>query len=424
MKLLLTDDGKASDWRGLAELAGLATGATYLKIEQAADPVKEIFSQWKMRPGATVGKLCLILQQIDRWDALEDNLEKLEEDVRMAEKTARLKGLDLRELSAVEVEKAEQALTLDDLASLAQGAQLPTYDVFVLHGQAEEDFVQGVLLPNLEAQGLRVILKDRDLLGGTFEHAAVMQLIKDRCRKLLPIFSKDFFNSDMNSFLATFAQHCGLEEGLRKLVPLVYERCDIPGNLSLYHKLPYDPTNHKHKWFWEKLVKTLHPQGAFDSRINMLDMETPGQTTPSVTPSAPQRSKASTPRATPEKQLKKLLPPSPQVQKPNIVPTPQKNPKPKSTLLSKISSPFSRSNKSKRTSGSDPPFRNLCEEPASPGADSVQMEVEEEEEGVNESGELLLPSVPSHEPGLMERVRGRVGEARKKYGPKQAESIA
>ena len=155
----------------------------------------------------------------------------------------------------------------------------------------------------------------------------------------------------------------------------------------------------------------------------MLDMETPGQTTASVTPSAPQRSKESTPTAIPEKQPKKLTTTSPQVQRSNIVPMPQKKPKPKGTLLSKIASPFSKSNKSKKTSGSDPPFRNLCEEPASPGADSVQMEVEEEE-GVNESGELLLPSVPSHEPGLMERVRGRVGEARKKYGPKQAESIA
>ena len=85
-KLLLTDDGKASDWRGLAELAGLAGGATYLKIEQAADPVKELFSQWKMRQGATVGKLCLLLQQIDRWDVLDDNMEKMEEDVRVAER--------------------------------------------------------------------------------------------------------------------------------------------------------------------------------------------------------------------------------------------------------------------------------------------------------------------------------------------------
>ena len=97
---------------------------------------------------------------------------------------------------------------------------MPTYDVFVLPGQAEKDFVQEVLVPNLEAQGLKVILKDRDLLGGTFEHAAVMQLIKDRCRKLLPIFSEDFFKSNMNSFLATFAQLCGLEEGLKNWFPL------------------------------------------------------------------------------------------------------------------------------------------------------------------------------------------------------------
>ena len=429
-KLLLTDDGKASDWRGLAELAGLAGGATYLKIEQAADPVKELFSQWKMRPGATVGKLCLLLQQIDRWDVLDDNMEKMEEDVRVAEKTARLKGLDLGELSAVEVEKAEQALTLDDLASLARGAPLPTYDVFVLYGQAEETFVQEVLVPNLEAQGLRVILKDRDLLGGTFEHAAVMQLIKDRCRKLIPVFSKDFFNSDMNSFLATFAQHCGLEEGMRKLVPLVFERCDIPGNLSLYHKLPYDPTNHKHKWFWEKLVKTLHPQGAFSSSIKMLDMESGGaevsgpNVAPSSYPTAAQRGKESSPTSIPEKQPEKLPPSSPQMLKPTSVSTPQKNQKPKGTLLSKISSPFSsKSSKSKRHSGSrsrgDPPFSNLCEEPASPSREEV-----EEEEGVNESGELLLPSVPTHEPGLIERVRGRVGEARRKYGSKQAESLA
>jgi len=428
-KLLLTDDGKASDWRGLAELAGLAGGATYLKIEQAPDPVKELFSQWKMRPGATVGKLCLLLQHIDRWDVFDDNVEKMEEDVRLAEKTARLKGLNLAELLAVEVEKAEEALTLDDLASLARGAQLPTYDVFVLYGPAEESFVLKVLVPNLEAQGLRVIIKDRDLLGGSFEHAAVMQLIKDRCRKLIPVFSKDFFNSDMNSFLATFAQHCGLEERKRKLVPLVFqdERCDIPTNLSLYHKLPYNPTSHQHKWFWSKLVKSLHPQGAFNSNIKMLDMEVGGReisgsnvVQPSCPTSAQKDKESCSPTATPEKQPRKPPQSCPQMLKPTSVSTPQKTPKPKSTtLLSKISSPFSsKSSKSKKSSG-ETPFRDLCKEPVSPSIEEM-----EEEEGVNESGELLLPSVPTHEPGLIERVRGRVGGARRKYGSKQAESLA
>jgi len=378
-------------------------------------------------PTSRLSKPKILLQQIDRWDVLDDTVEKMEEDVRLAEKTARLKGLDLGELSAVEVEKAEQALTLDDLASLARGEQLPTYDVFVLYGQAEETFVQDVLVPNLEAQGLRVILKDRDLLGGTFEHAAVMQLIKDRCRKLIPVFSKDFFNSDMNSFLATFAQHCGLEEGMRKLVPLVFERCEIPGNLSLYHKLPYDPTNHKHKWFWDKLVKTLHPQGAYDSSIKMLDMESGSDIVSSSSAPAAQKSKEGTPAAIPEKQTKKLSPASPQILKPTPVSTPPKNTKSKGTLPSKISSLFtSKSSKSKKNSEVDPPFRNLCEEPASPSTESVASKeaLEEEEEGVNESGELLLPTVPTHEPGLIERVRGRVGGARRKYGSKQDESLA
>ena len=164
------------------------------------------------------------------------------------------------------------------------------------------------------------------------------------------------------------------------MVPLVYGRCDIPGNLSIYHKLPYDPTNHRHKWFWEKLVKTLHPQGAFDSSINMLDFATPGQAKSSVTPSAPQQIRETKPTAIPEQQPKKLIPPSSQVQKPNIVPKPQKNPKSTSTLLSKISSPFSKSNKSKKNSGSDPFLLNLYYEPAGPGADFVQMEMEEETE--------------------------------------------
>ena len=157
---------------------------------------------------------------------------------------------------------------------------------------------------------------------------------------------------------------------MRKLVPLVFERCDIPGNLSLYHKLPYDPTNHKHKWFWEKLVKTLHPQGTFNSSIEMLDMECGGPEVSGnnvIHPSCPtvvQKGKESTPtKAIPENQSKKLPPSGPQMIKPTSVSTPQKTPKPKgTTLLSKISSPFSsKSTKSKRNSG-EPPFRNLCEE--------------------------------------------------------------
>merc|ERR1711971_713166 len=114
----------------------------------------------------------------------------------------------------------------------------------------------------------------------------------------------------------------------------------------------------------------------------MLDMEcggleVSGNNVVAPCPSSAQKSKESTPTtAIPEKQPKKLSPSSPQMLKPTPVLTPQKTPKPKgTTLLSKISSPFSsKSSKSKKNSG-EPPFRNLCEEPVSPTTEEV---VEEE----------------------------------------------
>ena len=47
---------------------------------------------------------------------------------------------------------------------------------------------------------------DRDLLGGLFEHTAVMKLISERCTKLMPFFTPTFFHSAHNQFLVDFAQ--------------------------------------------------------------------------------------------------------------------------------------------------------------------------------------------------------------------------
>ena len=132
--------------------------------------------------------------------------------------------------------KSEEALTLQDLACLADGLPLPRYDAFVLYGEEEEDFSLEVLVPNLEAQGLSVVVKDRDLLGGSFEQAAVMRLVSERCNKLVTVFSPSFFRSRYNYLLATFAQSQGTR-GAPKLIPLVYEQGDIPGNLDMCHKL-------------------------------------------------------------------------------------------------------------------------------------------------------------------------------------------
>lgn len=427
-KLLLTDTGHLRDWRGVAELAGLAQDQhKFLRIKNATEPFLELFSQWKREPGVTVQQFWNVLEQVDRYDVLDDNMEKMLEDIRIAETTAASKGLQMSGLRRAELDTAGEALTYEDLRCLSLGKELPNYEAFVLYGDSEEDFVLSVLVPNLEAQGISVLVKDRDLLGGSFEHAAVMRLISGRCHKLIPVFSESFFNTEYNTFLANFAQHFSLEAGMKKLVPLVLGQCNIPSNLSIYHKLCYEPSNMKHKWFWSKLVKTLHPTGCFNPNIPMLDVKSPVVDT--LTASAPKPIVENTPENTPVKPNKNNTESSkdkPNKLKENHV-TPAKNSKIKVSKF-KISSPFGRNKSDKsKSSSSDQPFQNLCEEPVS----EPSTPVEDDEEGVNESEELLLPDIPTHEPGVVERVMGRIsgkssGKENKsrKYGSKLPESVA
>lgn len=45
-----------------------------------------------------------------------------------------------------------------------------------------------------------------DLIGGQFEHEVVMNLIADRCNRLIVIVSPAFFESPANTFFTNFAQ--------------------------------------------------------------------------------------------------------------------------------------------------------------------------------------------------------------------------
>lgn len=57
----------------------------------------------------------------------------------------------------------------------------------------------------------QLCLKDRDLMAGLpFEHKAVTELISNRCRFVLPIFSPHFVNSEDNKFVVNFAEALGI----------------------------------------------------------------------------------------------------------------------------------------------------------------------------------------------------------------------
>jgi myeloid differentiation primary response protein MyD88 len=216
--------------RGLAELSGLAN-LIIQKIGDSPDPTKELFTQWKKTSDVKIETLFEYLEVIDRFDVIDDNKENVKKDIAFAYKIAEEKGLALEELDVKTsiTDHGKEALTYDDLSRLNRGQELMQYDAFILYGDDDKEFTID-LVKRLEKQGLKVCIKDRDLLGGAFEHEAVMKLIAERCSKLVPIFSPSFFSSENNKFLTSFAQHVSIEKCTRTLIPILYKTCDIPPN--------------------------------------------------------------------------------------------------------------------------------------------------------------------------------------------------
>jgi len=373
-KLIPSPEGHLRDWRGVAELSGLAANHhVFQKIKNSAEPFTEIFNHWKKLPEANVSELWGILEKIDRFDVRDDYGEKILEDVKVASETAAKKGLELENLTAAESTDGEEALTMEDLDCLNSGKPLPVYDAFLLYGEEDEKVV-GEIVSNLEAQGLKILIKDRDLLGGTFEHAAVMKLISSRCTKLVPVFSPSFFTSEYNTFLANFAQHLSLESPGKitaKIIPIVSDqRCDIPPNLGMYSKLKYDPNNTLFN-FWERLVRTINPSVKYNP-LNAPNSMSP-QTVKESQPIVPAKS-AQTPK----------------------VPKMSSKTKVKSKdVPSKTKQEFSNI-AFNGTSSSEP--------------SSLEPEV------TGDSGALLLPDVPTHEPGLVGWVKSKLPNKKAKKG--------
>ena len=157
-KLIPADSGHLRDWRGVAELSGLARdNITYQRIVNTKEGhFQEIFNCWKKLPGSTIKQLWNILQDIDRFDVKDDVIEKVTEDIQYATETASKKGLELKsltigDLARKRIEDEGDALTFEDLDCLNRGLPLPSYDAFILYSEEDADVI-GDVVKNLEAQ--------------------------------------------------------------------------------------------------------------------------------------------------------------------------------------------------------------------------------------------------------------------------------
>ena len=63
----------------------------YEKIRQSKSPFQEFLSHWKKNETSTIRRLFDYLEDIDRFDVIDDNKEKIKEDIAVADAIAREK---------------------------------------------------------------------------------------------------------------------------------------------------------------------------------------------------------------------------------------------------------------------------------------------------------------------------------------------
>lgn len=291
LKIIHSDDGYERDWRGLATLS---EQRNFYNEKSFADndPSKRVIELWceNQPSNATFGNLVKYLGLIDRWHVIEDLEENFLQDLQSYQtpkeqpaastkslntenKVLELSCVTNQELSIntiqnnlttnnnrenIPYESESKILTSNDVQRYQQGLPLQTYDAFVLYADADYEYALEILLKlqNNPLYNFKFCLKDDLLFGIPFEHIALMELIRERCKFLIAILTREFTKSPENRFFVNYAQALQIKQEIRKVIPLLYEdQVDIPANLAMFSRMHYKPK--RTDLFWSKLADSM-----------------------------------------------------------------------------------------------------------------------------------------------------------------------
>uniref|UniRef100_A0A182PFZ4 TIR domain-containing protein n=1 Tax=Anopheles epiroticus TaxID=199890 RepID=A0A182PFZ4_9DIPT len=257
-RIFTSEDGYFRDWRGVFDVVGMPKSYLPL-VSTSPNPTRYLLELWQSendqcKRDANLAELQCVLGCIDRWDILDDTSKMFEQDAeqflmreqkRSAQKERELEGKEVTAFADSDI------ITRDDTADRKQ-----QYDAFILYADADVEFASK-MVEKLEARGLQLCLRDRDILGGSnFEHEVISRLITERCRRVVVIISKAFLASPLNDFTVTFAQALQIEQKARKVIPCVYDRCELPPHLRYTCRLDYQRSQNLYN-FWDKLAESI-----------------------------------------------------------------------------------------------------------------------------------------------------------------------
>lgn len=166
-----------------------------------------------------------------------------------------------------------------------------THDLFISYSTQDKAWVRGELLPRLEAAGLKTFIDFRDFQLGAPSITEIERGILASRRTLL-VLTPAYLTSGWTEFETLLLQTADPTNRLRRVIPLLKERCDLPKRISFLTYVDFtDPT--ERDFAWHKLLTNL------DATV------TPAISTPPVTP--PTTTSPITPSPTAMRELRTVL---------------------------------------------------------------------------------------------------------------------
>ena len=239
VSFLLNPPSCDKDWKALAAEFGF-TIEEVNSISCANDPTMQLFRHWEIKYEKRLALSFVLdsLKHIGRDDAIDDINEYINNNRNI-------------EISSD---------TLQVSTSLSGDfTRLDEYDVFISYAKDDIEFAKLIVQHLEEKSKFKVCIDIRDFLPGYNNLEQIYSVIEKKCRKVIVILSPNFNKSRDCDLQAKIALSFSFESQKHKVIPILYEKCEIPHVLKYLTRLDYNDPYTK-SYFWPRLINAINVQ--------------------------------------------------------------------------------------------------------------------------------------------------------------------
>lgn len=245
MKIRSLDNGKYSDYTGLADVIGLNFGFVE-SLRQETLQTYKVIREWQRGRSAkwtpSVGLLVRALLRLNREDVVSECISSFSRDAK--------EYLANRHISRVPDSTNHDMLTVDD-----SPGKPAFYDAFIIYNEESDrcEFIVNEIAKTLENSPyhLRFFFPRRNGLFGVVKLDNYARVLKKRCKHAIVVLSSEYNSCEISSFVSSMAVMLSTRDHRRHVVPILingYQKSQMPDVLKVHTEWNFPGTQDPSQW--------------------------------------------------------------------------------------------------------------------------------------------------------------------------------